>query len=286
MRVGTDRDADAACPRLAYQPGVGVEIFFLAIVGCVAVQEPRVDLDGEAAAVGNVEHAILILVELLLSGPSAERGRGVEVPDDVGRKSLEVVDELRNVQFPELLRAHDLVERRELLVVEGPQPIRTLLRMLDRDEVHRPDDAVGPHRVDNVLCVRPRTRIVVHLRPDREAHTAPQPLRNEAGVSDVNAGRLGGAEQIAGLGQLQSAAHRVDGSRILEGQIVRVIGDHQETRRSPAACMIEPEEQHPRGVCDGTLLGIGAMLTLGMTVNVRNGRYPRIDHLGVAKVGV
>ena len=36
----------------------------------------------------------------------------------------------------------------------------------------------------------------------------------------------------------------------------------------------------------GTLLGIRPMLALGMTVNVRYGRYPRIAHLGVAKVGV
>ena len=102
------------------------------------------------------------------------------MPDDVRRQLLDVVEELGGVELPQFLGADELVESRELVVVEGPRPVGAFLRMVDRDEVDGADDAVGPHRVDDVLRVGPRARIVVDLGADREAHAAPQTLGDDA----------------------------------------------------------------------------------------------------------
>ena len=180
--------------------------FFLAILRVVAIEKARVDLDRQAATVGDVEHPILVLFELLLGRPAAERGRDVEVADDVRRQLLEVVEQLGDVEFPQLVGADDLVELGELLVVERPEPIGALFRMVNRNEMHRADDPVGAHRVDDVLRVGPGARIVVDLGADRESHAAPQSFGNDRRVRDVHAGRLGGTEQVAGLRRVSARA--------------------------------------------------------------------------------
>ena len=143
---------------------------------------------------------------------------------------LEVVDQLGHVEFPKLVSADHFVELAELLIIEGPEPIGAFLGMLDRDEVHRPDDSIRAHRVDDVLRIGTRAGIVIHFGTDRKAHTAAQPLGHDGRVGQVDARRLGGAEQVAGLSQFQGAANGIDRARVLERQIVCVVGDHQEAR--------------------------------------------------------
>ena len=93
------------------------------------------------------------------------------------------------------------------------------------------DDAVGTHRVDDVLRVGPRARIVVDLGADREAHAAPQPFGDDRRVRDVDAGGFGRAVQIAGMREFERAAYGVHGAGVFERQVVDVVGHHQEARR-------------------------------------------------------
>ena len=90
--------------------------------------------------------------------------------------------------------------------------------MLDRDEVDRADQAVGPHRVDDVLRVGPGARIVVDLGADRVAHPAAQPFGDDLRVPDVDVGGLGRAVEVAGLREFERAAHEIHRGRILERQ--------------------------------------------------------------------
>ena len=142
--------------------------------------------------------------------------------------------------------------------------------------MNRADDAVGSHRLDDILRVGARARIVIDLGPDREAHAAPQAFRNDRRVRDVDAGGFGGSEKVAGLGELERSPHGVDGARIFERQIVDVIGDHQKPRRLAAARVVEPKEEHARRIRDRTLLGVGPVFALRVAVNVGNRRDPRI----------
>ncbi len=112
--------------------------------------------------------------------------------------------------------------------------------------MHGADHPVGPHRVDDVLRVRAGARIVVDLGADGEAHAAAQPLRNDRRMRNVDARGFCGAVQVAGFGEFERAPHRVHRARILERQIIDVIADHHEARRSAPARMVEPEEQHAR----------------------------------------
>ena len=69
VRVRADGDADAARLRLAHQRALASRYFFFAVVRVVAIEKARVDLDGQAAPMRYVEHAIFVLFELLLRGP-------------------------------------------------------------------------------------------------------------------------------------------------------------------------------------------------------------------------
>ena len=91
-------------------------------------------------------------------------------------------------------------------------------------------------------------------------------------MPDVYPGRFGGTVEVAGLRQLQRAPHGVDRARILEREIVGVVGHHQEAGRRTAASVKEPKEKHPGGIRDGTLLGKRSVLALGMAVDVGDGR--------------
>ena len=107
--------------------------------------------------------------------------------------------------------------------------------MVDRQEVDRADQAVGPHRVDDVLRVGSGARVVVDLGADREAHAPAQALGDDGRVAELDAGGFGRAVEVARLGELERAADEIDGGRILERQVVDVIGDHHEARLSRAA---------------------------------------------------
>ena len=87
-------------------------------------------------------------------------------------------------------------------------------------------------------------------------------------MRDVDAGGFGGTVQIAGVRELKSATDRVDRAGIFERQIVDVIAHHHKTRRTAAACVIEPQEQHPRGIRNRPLLRKRPVLALGVAVNV------------------
>ncbi len=148
--------------------------------------------------------------------------------------------------------------------------------MVDRQEMDRADDRIGAHRVDDVLGVGPVARVVVDLRTDRVAHAPAQAFRHDGGVLHVDAGRLGGAVQVAGVRELEGAPDQVDRGRIFEGEVVDVIGDHHEAGSAPPASVVEPQEQHARRVRDRPLLGKGLVLALGMTVGVGNRLQTRV----------
>ena len=139
---------------------------------------------------------------------------------------------------------------------------------------------VGAHRVDDVLRVGPRARIVVDLGADRIAHPAPQALADDRGVRHVDAGGLGGAVEVARLGELERAADEIDGGRVLEGEVVHVVGDHQEARVPAPARMVEPQEQHPRRERQRPFLGVRFVLALGVAVRVGDREEARVA-LGV-----
>ncbi len=112
-------------------------------------------------------------------------------------------------------------------------------------------------------------------------------------MRDVHAGRLGCPEQIARLRQLQRPAHGIDGARVFKGQVVGVVGDHQEARRRAPAGVVEPKKKHARRIRDRPLLGVGPVFAFRVAVNVGNGSDPRIAHMNAytevatfAKVGV
>ena len=197
----------------------------------VAVEEARVDLDGNASLMADIEQAILVVLERLLGRPSPERRRNVEVPGDVRRQFLEIVEQLGGVEFPERLGANRFVKVDELLTVKGPRPVGPFFRMLDRNEMHRADNSVGAQCVNDILCVGARARIVIHLSADRKSHAPAQPLRDDRGVRRVDAGRFGRTDQVARLCQLERPANRGDRSGILECQIVGVVRDHQKAWR-------------------------------------------------------
>ena len=90
-------------------------------------------------------------------------------------------------------------------------------------------------------------------------------------MRDVDARRFGGAVEIAGLGEFQRAAHRVDGSGILERQVVDVVGHHQEARQTAPARVVKPQKQHTRGVRYGALLRVEFVFALGVPVDVGDG---------------
>ncbi len=240
VRVRADGDTDAAVSRLAQEPLVGVEVALLLLVRVVAIEKARVELDRHPALAGGREHPIFVLLELRRIGPRADDGRDVEVADDVAGEPFDRVDQRAHVELPQLIGADRLEVFLELGVVERPGPVLAVDRMRDRDEVHRPDHRVGTHRVDDVLRVGTRARIVVDLGPDRVAHPAPQPFADDGGMANLDARRLGGPVQVAGLRELERAPHEIDRRRILEREVVHVVGDHEETRISAAAGVIEP----------------------------------------------
>ncbi len=240
MRVGADRDADPLLAGFAHQAQVGGLVALALFFRVVAIEEARVDLDGHAARRGRVEHLILVALEGRFLGPVAEDRRDVEVADDVPGQPFDRVEQGRHVEFPRALDADVIEERDELRIVERPVVVRALGRMFDRDEVDRADQAVGTHRVDDVLRVGAAARVVVDLGADRVAHAAAQPLGDHRRVPDLDPGRLGRAVEVAGRGQLQRAAHQIDRRRVLEGQVVHVVADHEETRAAAPAGVEEP----------------------------------------------
>ena len=274
--VGADRDTDAERLGFAHQPGVGFEILLFRLDRVFAIEKSSADFDRQTARVAEREQAVLVLIEPLLNRPAARvRGR-VEVPDDVRRELLQVVEQLGHVEFPQFVGPDHVVQMLELRVVERPGPVRALLGMVDRDEVHRADQTVGPHRFDDILCVRPGARIVIDLGPDREAHAAAQRLGNGGGVPAVDARGFGGSEDVAGVGELERSPQGVDGAGILEREIVDVVGHHQEARRVTPARVKKPQEKHPRRIRDRTFLGKGPVLPFRVAVNVGDGRNARI----------
>ena len=164
----------------------------------------------------------------------------------------------------------------ELGIVERPIPVRSVYRMVDRQEVYRPDHAVGLHRIDDVLRIGPRARIVIDLGADRVAHPAPQTFRDDRSVADLDAGGLGSAVEVAGLGEFERAAHEIDRGRVFERQVVHVVGDHHEARPPAPAGVIEPEEQHARRERDRTLVAKRLVLALGVPVYVWYRVYARV----------
>lgn len=268
MRRGTDRDADSPGVRFAHQTRDRVDVFLLLILRVVSIQEPRVDFDGHSARVCGFEHLVFVVFEMLGRGPVSERRGQVEVADHVARQLFYVVQQLGDVELPGFFGSDVLEEVRELGVVDLPRPIRAFFRVIDRNEVHRADNAVRAHRFDDVLRVRPRARVVVHLGADRKTHAATQGIGDDGSVCDVDACGFGGAVEIAGVREFKSATDRVNRAGIFERQIVDVIAHHHETRRTAPACMIEPQEQHPRGIRNRPLLRKRPVLALGVAVNV------------------
>ncbi len=149
-------------------------------------------------------------------------------------------------------------------------------RMIDGQEVHRADHAVGLHRIDDVLRVGPRARVVIDLGADRIAHPAPQPFRDDRGVADLDAGGFGRAVEIAGLREFECPAHEIDRGRILEREVVHVVGDHHEARPAAAACVVEPKKQHPRRQRDRTLVAKRLVFALSVPVDIWYRVYARI----------
>ncbi len=150
--------------------------------------------------------------------------------------------------------------------------------MFDRQEVDRADEPVGAHRVHDVLRIGPRAGVVVDLGADDEAHPAAQPLGDDGRVGQVDAGGLGRAVEVARLGEFEGAADQVDRGRIFEGQVVDVVGNHQETGLPAQGGVIEPQEQHSGGVRDRALLGVQFVLAFGMPVGIRNRRDAGVLH--------
>ena len=87
----------------------------------------------------------------------AENRRNVEVSDDVAGQPLERVEQHAHVEFPRLVGADVLVERREFRVVEGPIPVGPVNRVFDRDEVHRADQPSG-RIASTMFCASGRAR--------------------------------------------------------------------------------------------------------------------------------
>ena len=73
--------------------------------------------------------------------------------------------------------------------------------------MHGANHAVGPHGIDDILCVGSGARIVVDLRADRKPHALAHAFGDDRGVRDVDAGRFGRTVQIAGFGELERAAN-------------------------------------------------------------------------------
>ena len=215
----------------------------------------------------------------------AEDRRYVEVPDDVAGEPLECVEQHAHVELPRLIGADVFVERRELRVIEGPVPIGPVHRMVDRDEVHRSDQPVGAHCLDDVLGIGPGARIVVDLGADRVAHSAPQAFRDHLGVPDVDVGRLGSTVEVAGLGQFERAPHQIHRRRILERQRIHMVGDHHEARVAPAARVIKPQEQHASREGKRAFLGIRLVFAFGVSVNIGDSCHARVA-FGVHETGV
>ena len=276
MRVRADGDADAARFRLPQQAAVRVEIAPLLFIGMVAIEKARVELDRQALAFGDIEHLVFVAFERRVVGPVAEDRRDVEVADDVAGQPLEGVEQHAHVELPGLFGADLVVEPGKFGIIERPIPVGAVDGVLDRDEMDRADEAVGPHRIDDVLGVGPCARIVVDLGADREAHAAAQAFRDDLGVHDVDVGGLGGAVQIAGLGQFEGAPDEVDRGRIFERQRIHVVGDHQKTRISAPAGVEKPQEQHARRQGQGTFLGVGLVFALGVAVDIRDGVHARV----------
>ena len=158
-------------------------------------------------------------------------------------------------------------------------------RVGDRDEVHRANDGVRPHRVDDVLRVGSRARVVVDLGSDRVAHPAAQPFAHDGRVADVDVRRLGCAVEIAGLGKLERPAHQIDRRRILEGQVVHVVGDHEEARITAPRGMVEPQEQHPRRQRERALLSVRLVLAFGVAVRIGDREKPGVVLGGIVQRG-
>ena len=96
------------------------------------------------------------------------------------------------------------MERGKLVVVECPRPVGTLFGVLDGNEAHRTDEAVGTHGIDDVLRVGPGAWIVVDLRADRKPHAAAQRVRNDVRVRHVDPGGFGRAVKVAGCASLSA----------------------------------------------------------------------------------
>ena len=86
-----------------------------------------------------------------------------------------------------------------------------------------------------MFCASGRARGSLSISaPIEKRMPAPQPFGDDGRVRDVDAGGLGGAEQVAGLRELQGAPHGVDRAGIFERQVVGVIGDHQRSAATRA----------------------------------------------------
>jgi hypothetical protein len=225
---------------------------------------------------GKIEETILVFFQRFLVGPMTETRRAIEVPNHMSRQFFDVLEQPGGIEFPRALDADVLEEVRKLRIVVGPHKVGPLLRMVDRQEMDRADDSVRSHRVDDVLRVRSRARVVIDLGTDRKAHTTSQAFADHGGVSYVNTGSLRCSVEIARVGELQCAPHGVHGARVFERQIVDVIRDHEKARRISPAGMVEPQKEHAGRICDRPFLGKGTMLALRMTVDVGDRRYTRV----------
>ncbi len=284
VSIGPDRNADAARFRFLEksQAGVAIAALVVLVVGEMAIEKARIQFDRHPASGAGIDQLVFILIEFGVFGPIAEFRRDVKMPDDVPGKFLDRFEQRRHVELPDFLGSDVSIELLELGVVERPLITGAQLGMLDRQEVHRANHRVRAHRVDDVLRVGTAARVVVDLSADRVAHATTQPFGDDGGVTDLDAGRLGGAVEIAGVREFEGTAHEIDGGRIFEGEVVHVVGDHHEARGTTHASVIKPEEKHPRGVWDRALLGVRLVLAFGVTVDVGN----RVDAGIALAVGV
>ena len=276
MCVGTDCDPDIALFTFCEQPPVCRQVARLLVLAMVAIQEAGIELDGHSARFARVEQGVFVAVEGCIVRPMSEQRRNVEVAHDIARQPLDRVEQRRHIQLPGARRTDELENTAELGVVERPIPVRSMYRMVDRQKVYRPDHAVGLHRIDDILSIGPRARIIIDLGADRVAHPAPQAVRDDRSVADLDAGGLGSAVEVAGLGEFEGASHEIDRGRVFEREVVHVVGDHHEARPPAPAGVIEPKEQHPRRKRDRTLVAKRLVLTLSVPVYVWYRVYARV----------
>ena len=95
------------------------------------------------------------------------------MPNDLCASLLHHIEEFTHVELPRLCCAQNIVKIREFRVIERPRKGAPVMRMLDRYEVHRSNDAVGFERGEHLAQRRAVARVVIDLHTNRKPHARP-----------------------------------------------------------------------------------------------------------------